>query len=129
MTHGFGGESGYKPCRERMSAKFKPAARTRTITSPSPGVGSGFSWTFSTSMSPVPVVTICRIDQYYQFLTASSVLICAAIMRIIITFLPILLLVGLGTLSCQRTAVDLKPRLTLAVVTGVEGDALKQAAH
>jgi len=64
ITHGFGGESGYKPWRARMSAKFSPAARTRIITSSGPGAGSGFSWTLSTSMSPVPVVTICRIDEY-----------------------------------------------------------------
>jgi multiple sugar transport system substrate-binding protein len=47
----------------------------------------------------------------------------------ITTFLTVLLLLGLATLSCHRNPVDQKVRLTLAVVTGVEGDALKQAAR
>src|ERR1044072_5826039 len=46
MMQGFGGPSGYKPCRARMSAKFKPAAFTRTRTCPSAGFGSGRSSTF-----------------------------------------------------------------------------------
>src|SRR5688500_18959392 len=74
--HGFCGSSIYKPCRESMWAKFSPTALTRTRTSTSPATGSGVSWILSTLFSPVPVVTICRIDQYYQFRSASSVLIC-----------------------------------------------------
>jgi multiple sugar transport system substrate-binding protein len=47
----------------------------------------------------------------------------------IITFLTVLLLLGFGSQSCRRSSLDHKAQLTLAVVSGVEGDALKQAAR
>src|SRR2546426_4322065 len=61
---GFGGPSGYKPWRARMSAKFNPAAFTRIRTWPLAGTGSGRSSTFSTLTSPLRVVTIARIRRY-----------------------------------------------------------------
>jgi len=48
-------------------------------------------------------------------------------MRIII-FLTLLALLGFGALSCRPNSQGGKAKLTLAVVSGVEGEALKQAA-
>jgi len=73
-------------------------------------------------MSPFALVTICLIDQYYQFQYASSVLICGDNMRT--TLLTLLLLLSV---SCTNRPAQTK--LTLAIVSGVEGEALKQAAH
>src|SRR5690348_16581843 len=98
-----------------MSAKFSPAACTRINTSPARGCGSGFSWTFITSMPPVPVVTICRT------VCIISVLLCGE------TYPPttVLVLVLLLVTACNKQN---SKQLTLAVVEGVEGEALKQAA-
>src|SRR6185503_20250635 len=118
---------GYRPCRARMSAKFKPAARTRIRTSSSRGVGSGFSWTLSTSMSPFAVVTICRIDRYYQFCSGLSELICAVL--ICADTMRTLLLTLLLLLAVSCTSQPSRKQLTLAVISGAEGEALTAAAH